>query len=127
MGNVDSEQLLNSDNNVLAFASPQIEIETPDAKPDDVKSKTSEISTAFKSYQRLNHIAFDDYNPEDRVHLDDKNQFEECVPLDKCESLDWLVQNINTSSASSIFGSMNGSLYASPALGEPIINPNHNS
>ena len=35
--------------------------------------------------------------------------------------------NENTSSASSIFGSMNGSLYASPALGEPIINPNHNS
>jgi len=94
--NVDSEQLLNSDNNVLAFASPQIEIETPDAKSDDVKSKTSEISTAFESYQRLNHIAFDDYNTDDRVHLDDKNQFEECVPLDKCESLDWLVQNINT-------------------------------
>ena len=35
--------------------------------------------------------------------------------------------NENTSSASSIFGSMNGSIYASPALGEPIINPNHNS
>ena len=35
--------------------------------------------------------------------------------------------NENTSSASSIFGSMNGGLYASPALGEPIINPNHNS
>ena len=35
--------------------------------------------------------------------------------------------NENTSSASSILGSMNGGLYASPALGEPIINPNHNS
>ena len=24
------------------------------------------------------------------------NEFEECIPLDKCESLDWLVQNIDT-------------------------------
>merc|ERR1712062_941746 len=24
------------------------------------------------------------------------DDFEECVPLDKCESLDWLVQNIDT-------------------------------
>ena len=42
-------------------------------------------------------------------------------------SNDKSILNENTSSARSIFGSMNGSLYASPALGEPIINPNHNS
>ena len=42
-------------------------------------------------------------------------------------SIDKGFLNENTSSASSIFGSMNGGLYASPALGEPIINPNHNS
>ena len=35
--------------------------------------------------------------------------------------------NENISSASSILSSMNGGLYASPALGEPIINHNHNS
>ena len=36
--------------------------------------------------------------------------------------------NENTTSASSIFGSMNGGLYtATPSLGEPILNPNHNS
>jgi len=90
--NVDSAKLLNSDNNVLAFASPQIQIETQDIKSEDMDSKTSEIATAFES----RHIAFDDHNTDDRVHLDDKNQFEECIPLDKCESLDWLVQNINT-------------------------------
>merc|ERR1712110_1187897 len=90
--NVDSAKLLNSDNIVLAFASPQIQIGTQDIKSEGMDSKTSEIATAFES----RHIAFDDHNTEDRVHLDDNNQFEECIPLDKCESLDWLVQNINT-------------------------------
>ena len=35
--------------------------------------------------------------------------------------------NESTGSASSIFGSMNGGLYATPSLGEPILNPNHNN
>merc|ERR1712223_1955736 len=85
-------RLLNFDND-MRFVSPierqarntkDIEFEKPGttAKPNirTVKDATFDSPLKFNS------------NAVDNV-IDD---FEECVPLDKCESLDWLVQNIDT-------------------------------
>merc|ERR1712088_179843 len=85
-------RLLNFDND-MRFVSPierqarnskDIEFEKPSttAKPNirTVKDSTFDSSSAFNSNAVDNAI----------------DDFEECVPLDKCESLDWLVQNIDT-------------------------------
>merc|ERR1712062_801928 len=64
--------------------SKDIEFEKPSttAKPNirTVKDSTFDSSSTFNSNAVDNAI----------------DDFEECVPLDKCESLDWLVQNIDT-------------------------------
>merc|ERR1712038_250677 len=85
-------RLLNFDND-MRFVSPierqarnskDIEFEKPGttAKPNirTVKDSTFDSPPTFNSNAVDNAI----------------DDFEECVPLDKCESLDWLVQNIDT-------------------------------
>merc|ERR1712038_1342723 len=85
-------RLLNFDND-MRFVSPierqarnskDIEFEKPGttAKPNirTVKDSTFDSPLTFNSNSVDNAI----------------DDFEECVPLDKCESLDWLVQNIDS-------------------------------
>jgi len=83
-------RLLNFDN-PMKFVSPLVRQarNSKDVKFGNINPETSNIRAVKDS-------SFD--NPESKVvsSINDENEFEECVPLDKCESLDWLVQNIDT-------------------------------
>jgi hypothetical protein len=60
-----------------------------DVKFGQISLDTSNIRTVMDS-------SFDNPEPKLVSSVNDQHEFEECVPLDKCESLDWLVQNIDT-------------------------------
>merc|ERR1719411_1980875 len=83
-------RLLNFDNPMeFASSSNRRQRNSKDVKFDSLNSDSSNIRTVKDS-------SFDNPKSKSNFAINDGNEFEECVPLDKCESLDWLVQNINT-------------------------------
>jgi len=86
-------RMLNFDN-PMGFASfpGQLEREGKELKVENTNSGTSDIEAVMDSRE----LTFDDSVADDTSSANNKDELEECVPLDKCESLDWLVQNINT-------------------------------
>jgi len=83
-------RLLNFDNPMeFASSSNRRQRNSKNVKFDSLNSDSSNIRTVKDS-------SFDSPKSKSDFAINDGNEFEECVPLDKCESLDWLVQNIDT-------------------------------
>ena len=84
-------RLLNFDN-PMNFASTSIRRQGRNSK--DVKF--GQINPGASNVRTVKDSSFDHNEPNGVSSVNDGNEFDECVPLDKCESLDWLVQNIDT-------------------------------
>lgn len=87
-------RMLNFDN-PMRFASFPGQLER-DGKELKFKEDTSSDSSDIESMIDSKPVAFGESKADDDTTFENKkDNFSECVPLDKCESLDWLVQNIN--------------------------------
>ena len=85
-------RLLNFDNDVR-FISPSLR-QARNSKDIEFEKKSSDKISNIRTVKDSTFDSIASTNSDTRVNeIDD---FEECVPLDKCESLDWLVQNIDT-------------------------------
>lgn len=88
-------RMLNFDNPMTFASFPgQLQRDGKELKfEEDTSSDTTDIETIVDSKQ----VMFSEPKADDdTASANKKDEFAECVPLDKCESLDWLVQNINT-------------------------------
>merc|ERR1712038_1850624 len=83
-------RLLNFDNN-MRFVSP---IERQARHTKDIEFEKPETTQKSNNIRTVKDSTFDTPLVSDSNTITKENdQFAECVPLDKCESLDWLVQN----------------------------------
>ena len=86
-------RLLNFDNN-MRFVSP---IERQARNTKDIEFEKPETTQKPNNIRTVKDSTFDTPLVSNSNSVTTENdQFEECVPLDKCESLDWLVQNIDS-------------------------------